>query len=296
MRTFSGDFGIPQAERLLWRAGFGPRPGDAGKLAAKGLRSAVLSLTRPGQERLEGPGPTVEGHPLAPTDAWGHDHLWWLDRMIRSNRQLVERMTLNWHDWFATSNRGVGSQKLMLDQNETLRANALGSFQDLLLALTVDPAMLHWLNGDQNTRLAPNENRRLLAAQESLLPGHSCQKVAGGRRGQGSPKATSGASVPLTPPNACDTWSTTNVALYDPVPARDRSATGSVLGPPPVHRKARSRPTNEQAPGPGAVTGRSLRRAVHRLPSVRVADRPVVAQDKESRHLRRKSWPRRAKS
>ena len=46
--------------------------------------------------------------------------------MVRSNRQLVERMTLVWHDWFATSNLGVGSQKLMLNQNQTLRNGALG--------------------------------------------------------------------------------------------------------------------------------------------------------------------------
>ena len=41
--------------------------------------------------------------------------------MVRTNRPLVERMTLVWHDWFATSNDGVGSQRLMLDQNELFR-------------------------------------------------------------------------------------------------------------------------------------------------------------------------------
>jgi len=157
--VYKGKFSAARAERLLWRAGFGPKPGEAATLAKRGLKAAVYSLTRPGTEQLVGPEPTDDrGLPIAPLDAVGHDHLWWLDRMVRTTTPLVERMTLNWHDWFATSNRGVGSQKLMLDQNETLRANALGSFEDLLLAVTVDPAMLHWLNGDQNTRLAPNEN------------------------------------------------------------------------------------------------------------------------------------------
>ena len=41
--------------------------------------------------------------------------------MVRTSRPLVERMTLVWHDWFATSVDGVGSQKLMLDQNKLLR-------------------------------------------------------------------------------------------------------------------------------------------------------------------------------
>ena len=134
--TYKGRFGPVQAERLLWRAGFGPRPGEAAKLAARGLDRAVESLTRPRRkERLGGPPPhDQDGHPLAPADAWGHDHLWWLDRMIRTNRPLTERMTLVWHDWFATSNDGVGSQRLMLNQNQLLREHNLGSFQELLLA------------------------------------------------------------------------------------------------------------------------------------------------------------------
>ncbi len=157
--VYRGRFGSAQAERLLWRAGFGPRPGEAKKLARKGLRSAVHSLTRPGKEHLRGWAPRDEqGLPLAPRDAYGHDHLWWLDRMVRTSRPLVERMTLVWHDWFATSNAGVGSQRLMLAQNQLFRSRALGTFGRLLLGVTRDPAMLIWLSGNQNTLDAPNEN------------------------------------------------------------------------------------------------------------------------------------------
>jgi uncharacterized protein (DUF1800 family) len=157
--VYRGRFGPEQAERLLWRAGFGPRPGQAQKLAKKGLDRAVHSLTHPPKERLRGPSPhDSDGHPLAPTDAWGHDHLWWLDRMVRTNRMLEERMTLVWHDWFATSNAGVGSQLLMLRQNKLFRRSAFGSFAKLLLEVTRDPAMLVWLSGVDNTREAPNEN------------------------------------------------------------------------------------------------------------------------------------------
>ena len=52
--------------------------------------------------------------------------------MVRSNQPLVERMTLIWHDWFATSNGGVGSQRLGIDQSVTFRANGLASFSQLL--------------------------------------------------------------------------------------------------------------------------------------------------------------------
>ncbi len=156
---YRGKFGRPQAERLLWRAGFGPRPGEASRLAKKGLDGAVDSLLRPGSETFVGPKPKDDkGRNLAPLDAWGHDHLWWLDRMVRTGRPLHERMTLVWHDWFATSNRGVGSQRLMLKQNELFRREGLGEFDRLLLDVTKDPAMLLWLDGSNSKPTAPNEN------------------------------------------------------------------------------------------------------------------------------------------
>ncbi len=157
--VYHGRFGPKEAERLLWRAGFGPKPGEAKRVARKGLERAVHDLVHPPRARLVGPRPTDDdGAPIAPLDAWGHDHLWWLDRMVRSNQQLVERMTLIWHDWFATSNAGVGSQKWMLQQNGLLRRYGLGSFDSLLLNVTKDPAMLLWLNGNENTKRHPNEN------------------------------------------------------------------------------------------------------------------------------------------
>jgi uncharacterized protein (DUF1800 family) len=157
--AFEGSFDAAHAERLLWRAGFGPRKGEAEALARLGLDGAVHALTFPDREKLVGPAPKDDkGRPLAPYDAWGHDHAWWLDRMVRTSRPLVERMTLVWHDWFATSNSSVGSQRLMLKQNQLFRDHALGGFSDLLLEVTKDPAMLLWLNGSDNSKWSPNEN------------------------------------------------------------------------------------------------------------------------------------------
>jgi uncharacterized protein (DUF1800 family) len=157
--VYSGRFTRAHAERLLWRAGFGPKPGQAAKLAKRGMRAAVLSLTRPHSRALDGPPPTLDdGKPIAPYDAWGNDVLWWLDRMVRSRAPLIERMTLIWHDWFATSNELVSSQRLMIEQNQTQRALALSSFPKMLTAMTVDPATLLWLSGAGSTKDAPNEN------------------------------------------------------------------------------------------------------------------------------------------
>jgi uncharacterized protein (DUF1800 family) len=157
---YTGTFGLREAQRLLWRAGFGAKPGQAEALAAMGMQAAVLSLTRPsGAATLVGAPPTLpNGTPFAPYDAWGHDHLWFLDRMVRSNQPLVERLTLIFHDWFATSNSGVDSREMMIAQNELIRSHALGSFTDLVRDLTVDPAMLIWLSGIDNRRGAVNEN------------------------------------------------------------------------------------------------------------------------------------------
>ncbi len=151
---------LEEARRLLWRAGFGPTPGQTQALVGQPLEDVVFSLTRPsGPATLTGPEPCDEdGKPLEPTKAWGEDHCWWLDRMVRSDQQLVERMTFVLHDWFATSNEQVNNSALMLEQNELLRSMALGSFDDLFLAVTVNPAMLLFLNGTSNNKWDPNEN------------------------------------------------------------------------------------------------------------------------------------------
>jgi uncharacterized protein (DUF1800 family) len=158
--AFQGAFGHAQAVRLLQRAGFGPVPGQADELVSLGLAGAVQSLTRPsGSAHLSGPPPRDDdGNPLAPADAWGHDHLWWLDRMVRSNQPLVERMALILHDWFATSNANVSQTQQMIDQSNLFRSRCFGSFLDLFRAVTIDPAMLQWLNGNENFKWAPNEN------------------------------------------------------------------------------------------------------------------------------------------
>jgi len=125
-----------------------------------GLQAAVRSLTRPtGKARLAGPAPVDQnGLAIAPVDAVGHDHLWWLDRMVRSDQQLVERMTLIFHDWFATLGPKVSNQRLMLDQSDLFRRNCFGSFLTLFTRVTVDPAMLITLDGQKNRRGRPNEN------------------------------------------------------------------------------------------------------------------------------------------
>jgi uncharacterized protein (DUF1800 family) len=154
---YHGHFGEKQAERLLWRAGFGPRSGEAKRLSKKGLNGAIHHLTRPGKEHFSGPSPhDDDGLPIAPYDAYGHDVLWWLDRMVRTNTPFLQRMALIWHDWFATGD--VGNQRFSVEQAKMFREQGVGKFDTLLTKVTTDKAMLVWLSGIDNNKYAPNEN------------------------------------------------------------------------------------------------------------------------------------------
>jgi len=157
--TLPGKSTTAHFRRLLWRCGFSGSDRQIAHYRSLGLHGAIENLLAPASPaKLSGPAPRVNGNPLDPANTWGHDTLWWLDRMVRSRNQLEERMTLNLHDHFATSNAGVGNTRHMLRQNALLRSHAVGSFLDLVTRLTHDPAMLLWLNGADSNRWAPNEN------------------------------------------------------------------------------------------------------------------------------------------
>ena len=83
---------------------------------------------------------------------------WWVSRMLITQKPLQEKLTLFWHDHFAASAQKVDSAVPMLAQNETLRQNALGRFEDLLFAVSKDPAMIYWLDNQLNVSGKPNEN------------------------------------------------------------------------------------------------------------------------------------------
>jgi uncharacterized protein (DUF1800 family) len=141
--------------RVFWRAGFGAPPSEAAHWAAAGQAATVRWLLSGGSDKLVGPEPRVNGRPLDPVNTWSHDALWWLDRMVRSQRPLVEKLTLYWHDHFATGDQDT---PLMLSQNRLLRAHALGSFRALLGKVARDPAMQLFLSLTDNDKDAPNEN------------------------------------------------------------------------------------------------------------------------------------------
>lgn len=82
-------------------------------------------------------------------------NLAWIERMAVAKAQLREKMILFWHNHFAT---GTSFGYLMQVQHNTLRHHALGNFREMLHAMSKDPAMIIWLNNQQNKKNAPNEN------------------------------------------------------------------------------------------------------------------------------------------
>jgi uncharacterized protein (DUF1800 family) len=83
---------------------------------------------------------------------------WWFYRMLFGPDPLGEKLTLLWHDHFATANSKVQDPGLMRRQNDTLRKHARGKFADLLNASVREPALLLYLDAPANRKGHPNEN------------------------------------------------------------------------------------------------------------------------------------------
>jgi uncharacterized protein (DUF1800 family) len=138
----------------MWRAGFGATAHEAARWSGRGRAETLRWLLSPNGRKaplLPGPKPMA----LDPVNEYGHDVLWWMDRMVRTTRPLEEKMVLFWHDHFAT--RDVDTP-LMLRQNAVFRRGALGSFPALLSDVMEDPAMGSFLNLIGSYKDEPNEN------------------------------------------------------------------------------------------------------------------------------------------
>jgi hypothetical protein len=147
------------AGHLYRRAAFGANLAEL-RRAEKAGHQATLDLILK--------GPPGEGDPIAAIGNMGRVtagrdnqvelRVWWVYWMINSLHPLREKMTLFWHNHFATSINKVQSTRLMARQNQLLRENALGKFGPFLQAISKDPAMIVWLDNNSNVKGKPNEN------------------------------------------------------------------------------------------------------------------------------------------
>lgn len=134
---------------LLRRTSFGPLPGQVDALAPGGVPAALDSVL---VATPQDPGPTPD---FATQNAVP---LRWITLMGQPTAGLHEKMVWYWHGHLTSSQTKVGFWQLMYQQHLLFRRTALGSFSALMQAVTVDPAMLLYLDGAGSVASAPNEN------------------------------------------------------------------------------------------------------------------------------------------
>ena len=187
-------FDYNAAVHLLNRAGFGGTPAQARALADMGLNKAVDQLVKYESQPVEPvkadlfdngimSPPTDEQRETAKKARQSNDEnalaalqrerqrkqsddrkqiaelqKWWIKRMIETPRPLEEKMTLFYHGHFATGYRTIEDSFHMYQQNQLFRKFATGNFAQLAHRIIRDPAMLKYLDNDENQKSKPNEN------------------------------------------------------------------------------------------------------------------------------------------
>ena len=148
-----------EATHLLWRTGFGASAEEINAAATIGLDKTLDRLLTPQLETEEfAKADSLLRQAAFDSGAILDLKVWWLHRMTSSANPLVEKLTLLWHNHFATSNAKVDSVPLMSAQNDLLRRESLGSFLRVLHGIAKDVAMLVWLDSNSNRKRHPNEN------------------------------------------------------------------------------------------------------------------------------------------
>lgn len=148
-----------EASHLLGRSQFGYTPDELEAATTRGPAETIERLlnAQPESVEFQQAEPALRKTALATAEITDLK-IWWLYRMWTSANPLIEKMSLLWHNHFATSFDKVRSVSQMLNQNELIRQHALGDFQQLLHGMSRDTAMLIWLDGNANRKRHPNEN------------------------------------------------------------------------------------------------------------------------------------------
>ena len=166
-----------EARHLISRTGIGAAPHEITSLVGVSYADGVTKI-------LDG----IQTQPTQPMPAWIRDwaypmadiwrlgqtttelfytnrwleieelSAWWIAEMIGTPSPMTERLTLFWHDHFATSFDAIENGQWMAAQNAFFRANAAGNFADLAQGILRDPAMLEYLSNTSNVADAPNED------------------------------------------------------------------------------------------------------------------------------------------
>jgi uncharacterized protein (DUF1800 family) len=181
LQPYTGTWTDDEVIHLLKRTLFGAQKADIDYFKTKSLSQAVTELLNPTTSL---PNPPVKDYDtigaltqpdtnIASGQTWVNDpnndgniqskriasfKKWWGTVLINQDRSIREKMTLFWHNHFATETSVISNAQYVYKHHALLRANAIGNFKSLVKAVTIDPGMLVFLNGQYNTASAPDEN------------------------------------------------------------------------------------------------------------------------------------------
>lgn len=182
LEPYTGPWTRREAIHLLRRATFGVRPADIPGIVSMGMNNAVNGLLDNSADPLPAPPLNVystsqEPDPTTPFgQTWVNSSVvaqippqyyiartnslkaWWAGNIIHQKLTLTEKMTLFWFNHFPVEADTVILAQVTYDYYKLMRANALGNFKNLVKLVSVHPGMLFYLNGQYNSKNAPDEN------------------------------------------------------------------------------------------------------------------------------------------
>ena len=181
LQPYTGSFGAPELRHLLRRTLFGATKADMAYFSGKSVTQVVNELLNPTaplpappvKEYVVSATTLVPDNNIAAGTTWVGDinndgniagyrrasfKKWWVGNLINQDRSIREKMTLFWHNHFATETNEISNAQYVYKHHHLFRISALGNFKTLTKNMTLDPGMLVYLNGQYNTLTAPDEN------------------------------------------------------------------------------------------------------------------------------------------
>ena len=180
LKEYAGSWTENEISHLLKRTMFGSTKSDIAYFKNKTMQQAVdelltptAPLPNPPVKEYDSSSAAVPDGNIPPGTPWINDtnadgtvqslrrasfKKWWMGVIINQDRSIREKMTLFLHNHFSTETNTIGNAQFIYKHHSMLRANAVGNFKSLTRQVTVDPAMLVFLNGQYNVASAPDEN------------------------------------------------------------------------------------------------------------------------------------------
>jgi uncharacterized protein (DUF1800 family) len=180
LAPYIGTWDKEAVKHLLRRTMFGAKKDDISYFTGLGLNGSINQLLDTSSPL---PAPPVKEYAvgnalmpdtlIGPGETWVNDpnndgtiaslrrgsfKKWWVGNMINQERTLRENMCIFWHNHFSTETNDVSNGQYIYKHHNLIRSNALGNIKSLTRAMSIDPAMLVYLNGQNNNKAAPDEN------------------------------------------------------------------------------------------------------------------------------------------